>query len=954
MAPALRTAIFIQVLLVGSVLQAQPLTLGYPVERILYVPGSYAGRTFYGNKVHLGEDIKLPEGTAIRAIAAGKIIHYGYAGGYADSNDGTSIAVVIEHDLGQDVTLQLSVGHPKAVTVRRICSIYGHVRKSETYSGHRLGWASGHLVSRGDIIGYVNDDAHNGQGEEHLHLGIRLGGHPGHWAYYGNQDTVVYPESNVVNFAAASEVIQRLGLPLRVIDFWQKNGNGQYSILCYGDEFLDAQFKIANDGAVAVSLDRVALAVHRGDGTHLLDVRTEGSVTIPPGSVYHFQRSWLAGVHEGLVRGNYKLVAKVFHQEWITLATLDFGIQSRSNAPCGGGSANLPDLVVTAFSAPTSGRAGSNLTGTWIFIENRGTADTGPFQVGYFYSRNRNVTAADIDSGWWCPLPAGLAAGETNWCSGDIGVPASLSPGTYYLAAIIDSRNEVRESDESNNSRNSDDGPVVVSSAADARPVAAEITAPPPGSTLAGTTVTFTWTSGRRITGYYLRVGTAVNGRDIYDQNQGAALSRSVSGLPTDGRTLYVRLFSHADDGDWYVHDYTYQAASIRGGPAAFPESPHPYPDDFDQTWSYTHSSSGTTALEATFDARTEVEADYDYIHVMDGQSRPIAGSPFTGTYLAGRTVRVPGSTLKIRLTSDGSIAYWGFRVTSVVSATGAPPPASRRTVFLIHGLSQQASDMDALGATLRDPDFGLDRDRFGIDVGFDYSDCANNRECGSDCTIQSIARRLARYINQRNPTGDIVLIGYSLGGLVARDMMLNNYEGVFDHRRVGALVTLGTPNVGYPYSWIDELAKCPALLQQMNSDFRSRQSEHLVLQSGYLYDLNNNWGNTSFIGQPRAWLAAAGTFCKDATRDLDPAQGCPDHSPASDGVVCDQSARFRLNVPGNKPTKDWQDSNYAHTESGSSWLVLCGNWAARHHTLFNPPASGSLVRALREVIHGQ
>ena len=425
-----------------------------------------------------------------------------------------------------------------------------------------------------------------------------------------------------------------------------------------------------------------------------------------------------------------------------------------------------------------------------------------------------------------------------------------------------------------------------------------------------------------------------------------------MSGLPLNGSTIYVRLFSHYDNGDWYANDYTYQAASIRGGTGGYPESPHPYPDNYDNTWTYTYPAS-VAAVDVTFDSQTRVEEGWDSIYVMGVNGNNIPGSPFTGTSLAGQTKSVPGSTVKIRLTTDGSVNYWGFKVTNVGAGSGGGAVTNRRTVFLIHGLAQSGGAMDALEITLRDPVFGIDWNRFGIDAGFDYGDCANTVFCSADCTIQSVARRLGQYIKLRNPEGDIILVGYSLGGLVARDLMLNNYYNVFDNRRVAALITLGTPNVGYPYSSIDDNARCSTLIQQMSSNFRSRQGDNLVMESRYLYDLNSSRGSTSFLGQPRSWLAAAGTFCTDATRTLDRDQGCPDSNTASDGVVCDQSARFRLNVSGNKPTSTWSDSNYAHTDNGASWTVLCGNWDGRYHTLFNPPASGALVKAIKEMING-
>ncbi|RMG54966.1 MAG: hypothetical protein D6723_03830 [Acidobacteria bacterium] len=98
--------------------------------------------------------------------------------------------------------------------------------------------------------------------------------------------------------------------------------------------------------------------------------------------------------------------------------------------------------------------------------------------------------------------------------------------------------------------------------------------------------------------------------------------------------------------------------------PGPYPESAHPYTNNFDFTWTYT--CPGATALLVTFDSQTEVERGYDFIYVMDGSGTNIDGSPFTGTELAGQTKTIPGDTVKIRLTTDGSITYWGFRVTNI------------------------------------------------------------------------------------------------------------------------------------------------------------------------------------------------------------------------------------------------------------------------------------------------
>lgn len=174
----------------------------YPVNRAAYIPGSYNGRTFYYDNDHLGEDIELPEGTPIRAIGGGRIVQYEAHQGYGE------LCAVIEHDLEKIVHFDLDVGDTKTVDTQFSCSIYGHIRASQTRDSANLPWKVGDRIGQGQIIGYINDAAHNGEGGEHLHMGVRLKAHPGRWVYYGH-DTVP-PDSSVVNFAAFSEVISTL------------------------------------------------------------------------------------------------------------------------------------------------------------------------------------------------------------------------------------------------------------------------------------------------------------------------------------------------------------------------------------------------------------------------------------------------------------------------------------------------------------------------------------------------------------------------------------------------------------------------------------------------------------------------------------------------------------------------------------------------------------------------
>ncbi len=96
----------------------------------------------------------------------------------------------------------------------------------------------------------------------------------------------------------------------------------------------------------------------------------------------------------------------------------------------------------------------------------------------------------------------------------------------------------------------------------------AAITSPANDSTLTSSTVTFQWNAGTGTTGgYWLRVGTTGVGSYDISAALNAGTSAAVSGIPTNGGTVYVRLYSqNANSGQWVSNDYTYTAASGGGG----------------------------------------------------------------------------------------------------------------------------------------------------------------------------------------------------------------------------------------------------------------------------------------------------------------------------------------------------------------------------------------------------
>jgi hypothetical protein len=89
------------------------------------------------------------------------------------------------------------------------------------------------------------------------------------------------------------------------------------------------------------------------------------------------------------------------------------------------------------------------------------------------------------------------------------------------------------------------------------------MTSPTPGSTLTGSTVTFTWNAGSASTAYWLDAGNVAGGNQYYQSgNLGNVLTTTVTTLPTDGTTVYVTLYSMVN-GQWVSNAYTYTAYNV-------------------------------------------------------------------------------------------------------------------------------------------------------------------------------------------------------------------------------------------------------------------------------------------------------------------------------------------------------------------------------------------------------
>jgi hypothetical protein len=176
----------------------------YPVTP--YDPGSYQGRSFFYDTDHLGEDEALVEGAPVRAIGTGKIVWYKKASGYGE------LVAVVEHDLGRSYTFKNAYGTD--VKTKKILSIYGHIRPCDKREPPMVctNLSVGEFVDSNTVIGYINDKDNNGDGREHLHLGIRLSSaavakqrDPAAWFRGYERDTTFGTD-----FTAASTAIQLL------------------------------------------------------------------------------------------------------------------------------------------------------------------------------------------------------------------------------------------------------------------------------------------------------------------------------------------------------------------------------------------------------------------------------------------------------------------------------------------------------------------------------------------------------------------------------------------------------------------------------------------------------------------------------------------------------------------------------------------------------------------------
>ena len=108
--------------------------------------------------------------------------------------------------------------------------------------------------------------------------------------------------------------------------------------------------------------------------------------------------------------------------------------------------------------------------------------------------------------------------------------------------------------------------------------VAPQLTAPAPsGSTLPGQSATFSWNPGSA-TNFEFRIGTVLGANDVFSSKPTTLTSFDVTTLPTNGLTLYVRLY-YMVSGVYQGIDYTFLEAGSPTPPTLLTTSPLTGPD---------------------------------------------------------------------------------------------------------------------------------------------------------------------------------------------------------------------------------------------------------------------------------------------------------------------------------------------------------------------------------------
>jgi hypothetical protein len=197
----------------------------------------------------------------------------------------------------------------------------------------------------------------------------------------------------------------------------------------------------------------------------------------------------------------------------------------------------------------------------------------------------------------------------------------------------------------------------------------AGIVTPAPGASLTSSSVTFAWDAGVGAARYWLFAGNWQGGDTLYSADQGTSLTATVTGLPTDGRKIHMRLWSLID-GAWVSRDFEYRAYSPGGGGPTKALITTPVPGS---------TLSGTSA---TFNWSAGVAVTRYWLFAGLWTGGNTLYSADQGSTLSATVTGLPGSgqTIHIRLWSYIGGTWQSSDATYNASGSAGPPAKAAMT----------------------------------------------------------------------------------------------------------------------------------------------------------------------------------------------------------------------------------------------------------------------------------
>jgi hypothetical protein len=198
------------------------------------------------------------------------------------------------------------------------------------------------------------------------------------------------------------------------------------------------------------------------------------------------------------------------------------------------------------------------------------------------------------------------------------------------------------------------------------------ITSPAPNSALSGSSVTFNWTPGAGATAYWIDIGSTVGGNNYYSSgNLGNTVATTVSGLPTNGTTLNVTLYSMVG-GQWFGNSYTYTAFNPGAG-AAVMTSPTSGSTLTGSSVTFNWGAgTGATAYWLDVGSTSGAHNYYSSGNMGNVLTKTVNGLPTDGSPVYATLYSLIGGTW-----SGNTYSYTAFNATTGLATIQTPTPNS-------------------------------------------------------------------------------------------------------------------------------------------------------------------------------------------------------------------------------------------------------------------------------------